>query len=97
MVCATARRAPIRAYFELDAHPDPKIVYTVKLEIAKIKRSPKLRLIIECGIGRGIHIRRARVSARVGVAKNKNGEAVEGRTGSLIKSLTPSAIGCKSP
>lgn len=25
MVCATARNAPINAYFELDAHPDPRI------------------------------------------------------------------------
>lgn len=25
MVCATARRAPIKAYFELEAHPEPKI------------------------------------------------------------------------
>lgn len=87
----------MRAYFELDAHPDPKIVYTVRLEIAKMNRSPRLRLIIEWGRGRGIHIRRARVNARVGVAKNRNGEDVEGRTGSLIKSFTPSAMGCRSP
>lgn len=26
MVWATARKAPIRAYLELDAHPDPRIV-----------------------------------------------------------------------
>lgn len=25
MVWATARRAPIRAYFEFDAHPDPRM------------------------------------------------------------------------
>lgn len=25
MVWATARRAPIRAYFEFDAHPEPRI------------------------------------------------------------------------
>lgn len=25
MVCATARRAPIRAYFEFEAHPDQRI------------------------------------------------------------------------
>lgn len=49
--------------------------------------------MIEWGKGRGIHIRRARVNARVGVAKNKNGEDVDGRMGSLIKSLMPSAMG----
>lgn len=35
--------------------------------------------------------------ARVGASRNRIGDEVEGRTGSLIKSLTPSAIGCKSP
>lgn len=39
----------------------------------------------------------AKVSARIGVAKNRNGEDVEGRTGSLINSFTPSAMGCRSP
>lgn len=93
MVCATARSAPMRAYFELDAHPDPKIVYTVRLEIAKINNKPRLRLIIGWGRGSGIHISRARVKAAVGAAKNKNGEDADGRTGSLIKSFRPSAIG----
>lgn len=93
MVCATARRAPIKAYFELDAHPDPKIVYTVRLEIARINSKPRFRLIIECGSGSGIHIRRARAKATVGVAKNKNGEDADGRTGSLINNFRPSAIG----
>lgn len=45
----------------------------------------------------GAHSVIARVSARIGVAKNKNGEDVEGRTGSLINNFTPSAMGCKSP
>lgn len=40
---------------------------------------------------------RARVSARVGVMRNRSGDALEGRIGSLIKSLIPSAIGCRSP
>lgn len=40
---------------------------------------------------------RARVSASIGVNKNKTGEEVEGRTGSLIKSFTPSAMGCRRP
>ena len=45
----------------------------------------------------GAHNVRARVSASIGIAKNRRGEEVEGRTGSLIKSLTPSAIGCNKP
>lgn len=35
----------------------------------------------------------ASVRARTGVARNRNGDEVEGRTGSLINSFTPSAMG----
>ncbi len=37
------------------------------------------------------------MSASMGVRRNRTGEEVEGRTGSLIKSFTPSAIGCNRP
>lgn len=39
----------------------------------------------------------ARVRASMGVRRKRTGEEVDGRTGSLINSLTPSAIGCRSP
>lgn len=97
MVWATARRAPIRAYFELEAHPEPKIEYTARLEMARIKSIPRLRSVTGCGIGMGAHSIRARVRARVGAARNRNGDEVDGRMGSLINSFTPSAIGCKRP
>lgn len=45
IVWATARSAPNRAYFEFDAHPDHKMEYTAKLEIAKMNNSPKFMLI----------------------------------------------------
>ena len=45
----------------------------------------------------GAHSVSARVRARVGLAINKTGEEVEGRIGSLMNSLTPSAIGWRSP
>lgn len=48
-------------------------------------------------MGIGAHRAMARVNARMGVAKNKNGDEVEGRTGSLINSFTPSAMGCSNP
>lgn len=41
----------------------------------------------------GAHRVSARVRASMGVNKNKIGEEVEGRTGSLINSFTPSAMG----
>ena len=40
---------------------------------------------------------RARVRASIGVSRKRTGEDVEGRTGSLIKSFSPSAIGWRSP
>lgn len=45
----------------------------------------------------GAHSVMAKVNARIGVARNRNGEDVEGRTGSLMNSFTPSAMGCRSP
>lgn len=44
-------------------------------------------------MGIGAQRVRARVSASIGVTKNRNGEEVDGRTGSLINSFTPSAMG----
>lgn len=35
--------------------------------------------------------------ASIGVRINRTGEEVEGRMGSLMKSLMPSAIGCRRP
>lgn len=97
MVCATARRAPIKAYFELDAQPEPRIEYTARLDRARTNRIPRLRSTTGYGMGMGAHRVIASVRASIGVNKNSSGEDVDGRTGSLMKSFTPSAIGCKSP
>lgn len=48
-------------------------------------------------MGIGAHRIIARVSARIGAAKNRNGDDVDGRTGSLVKSFTPSTMGCRRP
>ena len=45
IVCAIARKAPMRAYFELEAQPDQRIEYTAKLDIANMKRTPKFMLM----------------------------------------------------
>lgn len=45
IVWATARRAPMRAYLEFDAHPEPRIEYTARLDKAKINRMPRLRSV----------------------------------------------------
>lgn len=41
----------------------------------------------------GAHRVRASVRARIGASRKRTGEEVDGRTGSLIKSFTPSAMG----
>jgi hypothetical protein len=50
-------------------------------------------LIKGCGIGNGIHMIRARVSARVGVMQNSSGEEASGRIGSLVNSFIALANG----
>lgn len=93
MVCATARRAPIRAYLEFEAHPDHRIAYTARLEVAKINRTPIFILIRGMGMGRGIHIVKANVRARVGAIINNIIDDVRGFIGSLMNSFIASANG----
>lgn len=83
----------MRAYLELEAHPAPRIEYTARLERARINRMLRFKSVTGWGKGIGAQRVSARVRASVGAKRKRNGEAVEGRTGSLIKSLTPSAIG----
>lgn len=97
IVWATARRAPIRAYFEFEAHPDQKIEYTARLDIANINSTPRFILTRGYGIGRGTHIVRASVRARIGAIMNIVVDDVSGRKGSLVKSFIASAIGCRRP
>ena len=93
MVCATARRAPIKAYLELEAHPDHRIAYTAKLEVARMNRTPIFILMRGMGMGRGIHMVNASVRARVGAIINSMIDDVRGFVGSLINSFIASANG----
>lgn len=97
IVCATARRAPINAYFEFEAQPDQRIEYTARLDMANINSTARFMLIRGYGMGRGIHIVRARVSARIGATINMEGEDVSGRSGSLMNSFIASAMGWSRP
>lgn len=71
--------------------------YTAKLDMASMNSTARFMLIRGCGIGRGIHIVRARVRARMGAMMNMNGEDVSGRRGSLVNNFTASAAGWRSP
>lgn len=97
IVCATARRAPINAYLELEAQPDQRMEYTARLDIANMNSTPRFILIRGYGMGKGIHMVRARLRARIGAKINIEIEDVAGRNGSLIKSLMASAIGWSRP
>lgn len=65
--------------------------------MASMNSTAKFMLIRGCGMGRGIHIVRARVKARMGAIININGEDVDGRRGSLVNNFTASAAGWRSP
>lgn len=97
IVWATARRAPIRAYFELEAQPDQRIAYTARLDMASMNSTPRFMLIRGCGMGSGVHIVRASDRARIGAIMNMVTDDVSGRVGSLVNSFTASAIGCSRP
>lgn len=97
IVCATARRAPNIEYFEFEAHPDHRMEYTDKLDVARINRAPRFRLIRGCGIGIGIHRLKARVSESVGAIMNSDVDVANGRRGSLINSFIASANGWRTP
>lgn len=71
--------------------------YTARLDMASRNRMPRLRSARENGIGSGVQIEIARSNASIGVVMNRMGEDVEGRIGSLMNSLIPSARGCSSP
>lgn len=87
----------MRAYFELEAQPDHKIEYTAKLDIAKRNRNPRFKSARGNGRGSGTQIVSARSRARIGVMINNSGDDVDGRIGSFVNSLIPSAIGWRSP
>lgn len=97
MICATARMAPIRGYFEFDDHPDHRIVYVNMPDMAMINNSPRFMFVSGNGIGIGAQVVNARVSAMIGESVNRIGDESVGFVGSFRMSLMPSAIGCSRP
>jgi len=65
--------------------------------MATIKRTPRFRSTSENGRGRGTQAVRARRRASMGIMMKRSGEEVEGRMGSLMNSLIPSAMGWSRP
>lgn len=71
--------------------------YTDKLDVARINKIPRFKLISGCGIGRGTHRLKANVNDSVGATINRDIEVVKGRIGSLINSFMASANGWSIP
>lgn len=62
-----------------------------------MNRTPRFMLMRGYGIGKGIHMVKASVKARMGAMINIVMEDVSGRSGSLVKSFMASAMGCRRP
>lgn len=73
------------------------MVYTIRLDMARMNSRLRFRSIWGIGSGRGAHRIKASVRAIMGVRIKRICEEGRGRTGSLIKSLTPSATGWRIP
>lgn len=93
IICATARIAPISGYFELEDHPDHRMVYVNIPDIAIINSSPRFILMSGDGMGIGAQETSARVRAIIGDKVNRIGDDMVGFVASLEISLRPSAIG----
>lgn len=97
MICATARMAPIRGYFELEDQPDQRMAYVNIPDMAMMKSNPRFMLVRGVGIGIGAQDVSARVSAIMGDSVNRIGEDMVGFVASFVISFSPSAIGCSRP
>lgn len=65
--------------------------------MATMNRTPRFKSTKGKGRGRGAQAVRARRRASIGIMMKSVGEEVEGRMGSLVNSLIPSAIGWSRP
>lgn len=77
----------------MEAHPDHKIEYTARLDIASMNNTPRFILTRGYGIGKGTHIVKGGASAKMGAIINIVIEDIRGHNASLVKSFTALAIG----
>ena len=97
MVWAILRRAPNKAYLELEDQPAPRVVYTFSLEMQRNRRAPIVMKKVGWVVGYSIHIINARNSLNEGAAINGEMLAIDGNVCSLRKSFIASAIGWGTP
>lgn len=97
MVCATPRKAPSSAYFELEHHPAIKVAYTFILDTHKKYSTPKeIKNACE-GCGYSAHTISAKDRLSAGASMKGNRLAAVGLACSLTNSLIASAKGCGIP
>ena len=97
IVWATARIPPSREYFDFEAHPDPSILYTARLDSPSIRSRDSLSFIKGCGMGIRAQSTNASTRNKKGEKKKRYGEAVDGFKVSFINSFKASANGCNRP
>lgn len=92
-----ARKVPNRAYFEFDAQPAMRVVYTLILERHRNIISPYLNRTMGEGYGGRAHIISDRRSINIGANMNEVRLEKRGVNFSLINNFMASAIGWRSP
>jgi hypothetical protein len=93
------RRAPKKAYFELDDHPANLIPYTPKDDSISRYSTPLFKSVYTMPSPLGITAQaiKDRVNVLIGANLNSYGLAVLGTMGSLTNSFSPSAKGVSNP
>ena len=97
MVCATPRNPPNNAYFLLDAHPLNNKGYTPNLIIIKNKIIENINMWNPVIKGVSAHNNKIKNTLIIGDKKKINWFLLKGDSNWFLKSLTASAIGCKTP
>jgi hypothetical protein len=93
MVWAIPRRAPSKAYLELEHHPAIKVVYTFILDTHRKYRMPYIKYSEGLECGNRVHSINARMSPRTGANIYGDILAGVGLVCSLVNSLIASANG----
>ncbi len=97
IVCATLRREPRSAYFELEAQPAIITGYTDVLEMVMMSSAPNGRIKDLNGCGYRVHRSSAMNKLNTGAMINGARLEVSGVDHSLVNSLMASANGCGRP
>lgn len=97
MVCATPRKDPRSEYFEFEVHPAARVVYTLRLDTHKNRRTLNLMIFTKELLGYKVHKIKDIKRANPGVNVNPRIFLKLGLLNSLLNNFKASANGCKIP